>query len=108
MLIGGLILFLISGAWKVSLSSDLRFIMAFIGIVVFGTVLTFSMYLKGLSMIGPVTASMLASTEPVSAAAFMIIWLGVPFHYMDLLGFLCIITTIFLLAKKSPAPQGGQ
>ncbi len=105
MLIGGLFLFLLSGAWKAQLSSDPSFIMAFIGIVIFGTVLTFSMYLKGLSMIGPVKASMLASVEPVSAAAFMILWLGVPFHYMDLLGFLCIIITIFLLTKKESCAE---
>lgn len=99
MLIGGLVLSLISRVWEAELSADYRFLLAFIGIVIFGTVLTFSMYLKGLSMIGPVKASMLASVEPVSAAAFMILWLGVPFHYMDMLGFLCILITIFLLAK---------
>lgn len=105
MLIGGAVLFLISRGWKAEFSADYRFIIAFITIVVFGTVLTFTMYLKGLSMTGPVTASMLASVEPVSAAAFMIIWLNVPFHYMDLIGFTCILLTIFLLTKKEPRRQ---
>lgn len=105
MLIGGTVLFILSGGWEIQLTSDYRFILAFMGIVIIGTVMTFSMYLKGLSMIGPIKASMLASVEPVSAAAFMIIWLGVPFHYMDLIGFLCILTTIFLLTKASPEGQ---
>lgn len=74
--------------------------LAFLGLVVLGTALTFSIYLKGLSLIGPVKASMLASVEPVSAAAFMIVWLGVPFHYMDLLGFVCILATVFLLTRR--------
>lgn len=101
MLLGGAVLSLFSKIWEVEFSTDFRFITAFIAIVLFGTVLTFSMYLKGISMIGPVKASMLASVEPVSAAAFMIVWLKVPFHYMDLLGFLCILLTIFLLTKKT-------
>ncbi len=100
MLLGGIVLAVLSQAWKVQLSSDFRFIAAFAGIVIFGTVLTFTLYLKGITMVGPVTASMLASVEPVSAAAFMIVWLKVPFHYMDLIGFSCILITIFLLTKK--------
>ena len=66
------------------------------------------MYLKGLTMIGPVKASMLASVEPVSSAVFMIAWLGVPFQYMDLLGFLCILTTIFLLTKAPKASKASE
>ena len=100
MLLGGIVLAVLSQAWKVQLSSDFRFIAAFAGIVIFGTVPTFTLYLKGITMVGPVTASMLASVEPVSAAAFMIVWLKVPFHYMDLIGFSCILITIFLLTKK--------
>ena len=100
MLLGGIVLAVLSQAWKVQLSSDFRFLAAFAGIVIFGTVLTFTLYLKGITMVGPVTASMLASVEPVSAAAFMIVWLKVPFHYMDLIGFSCILITIFLLTKK--------
>ena len=100
MLIGGMVLFVISRAWEMQLSADYRFVLAFLGLVVLGTALTFSIYLKGLSLIGPVKASMLASVEPVSAAAFMIVWLGVPFHYMDLLGFVCILATVFLLTRR--------
>ena len=100
MLIGGIVLFVISRAWEMQLSADYRFVLAFLGLVVLGTALTFSIYLKGLSLIGPVKASMLASVEPVSAAVFMIVWLGVPFHYMDLLGFVCILATVFLLTRR--------
>lgn len=105
MLIGGFVLFIISGGWNIEMSSDHRFILAFAAIVLFGTVVTFTLYLKGLSMIGPVMASMISSVEPVSAAAFMILWLGVPFHYLDLIGFLCILLTVFLLIKKEPRRQ---
>ena len=100
MLSGGLGLFIISGAWNSEITMDYRFFLAFIGIVVCGTVLSYSLYLKGLTMIGPVRASMIASIEPVAAAVFMVVWLGAPFHYMDFVGFACILATVFLLIKK--------
>lgn len=100
MISGGLGLFVISGAWNSEITMDYRFFLAFIGIVVCGTVLSYSLYLKGLTMIGPVRASMIASIEPVAAAVFMVVWLGAPFHYMDFVGFACILATVFLLIKK--------
>ena len=48
---------------------------------------------------GPVKASMLAATEPLSATVFSALWLGTAFSWTDLIGFACIISTIFLLAK---------
>ena len=79
---------------------DYRFFLAFGAIVALGTALSFSMFLKGVSMIGPVKASLIASIEPVAATVFMILWLKVPFQLMDLAGFLCIFVTVFLLLKK--------
>lgn len=98
MIIGGIVLSIGSGIWNIQITFAPEFILAFIGIVIFGTILSYSLYLTGITLVGPVTASMLASVEPVSAAAFMIIWLNVPFHYMDAIGFTCILITVFLLA----------
>lgn len=100
MISGGITLFILSGAWNAQISIDYRFFLAFGAIVLCGTVLTYSLYLKGLTMIGPVRASMIASVEPVAAAVFMVVWLGAPFHYMDFAGFTCILATVFLLVKK--------
>ena len=49
---------------------------------------------------GPVKSSMLASTEPLSATVFSAVWLHTAFTIPDLIGFACIIATIFLLAKS--------
>jgi len=97
---GGVVLYIISGAWNAEITLDYRFFLAFVGIVVCGTILSYSLYLKGLTMIGPVRGSMIASVEPVAAAVFMVVWLGAPFHYMDFIGFACILATVFLLIKK--------
>ena len=58
------------------------------------------MYLVGVNRCGAVKASMLASIEPVAATVFMVVWLRVPLQIMDIVGFMCIFVTIFLLTKK--------
>ena len=47
--------------------------------------------------------NMLAATEPLSATVFTVLWLGTKFSAADLIGFVLITATIFLLAKESPA-----
>jgi len=82
--------------------SDLDFygMLAIIAIVLIGTILAYTLYLKGVSLIGPVKASMLASVEPVVATVLSIVWLKTDFHGFSLIGIVCIILTVFLLEKK--------
>lgn len=100
MLLGGIFLCIGCGIWKAPMVYDIRCIIAFIAIVIFGTILPFTMYLIGVNRCGAVKASMLASIEPVAATVFMVVWLRVPLQMMDIAGFLCIFVTIFLLTKK--------
>lgn len=100
MLIGGLVLAIQTKAWNAPMVYEPACIFAFIAIVIFGTVLPFTMYLMGVSVCGPVKASMLASLEPVAATVFMVVWLKEPFQFIDFVGFMCIFITVFLLIKK--------
>ena len=100
MLIGGIILFVLCRGWQAPMIYDYRCILAFVSVVLFGTVLTFTLYMAGVTRCGAVKASMLASIEPVSATVFMVVWLKEPFAPMDLIGFLCIFAMVFLLTKK--------
>ena len=100
MIMGGIILSLVTRVWEADLTPDLRLWLAFGGVVFFGTVLSFTMFLWGVAQIGPVKASLIASIEPVAATVFMIVWLGESFQLMDLAGFTCIFLTVFLLLKK--------
>ena len=56
--------------------------------------------MPGIVDVGPAKASMLASTEPVSATVFSALWLGTSFSATDLIGFAAITATVFLLAKS--------
>lgn len=103
MFTGGLILWIITGSWNAPMVYEPACIAAFVAMVFFGTVLTFTIYLVGVHRIGAVKASMLATIEPVSATVIMVFWLGESFAFMDFVGFACIFVTIFLLTKKEEA-----
>lgn len=100
MLIGGLSFAIISGQWKTKVVFDIGTVCGVIAISVIGTAVAFSLYLQGIQEIGPVKASMLASIEPVAATLFSFFWLKTPFTSIDILGFVFIMTTVFLLSKK--------
>ncbi|MBR4862202.1 MAG: EamA family transporter [Firmicutes bacterium] len=100
MVLGGIVLTIITRAWEAAWPLDLKLWLAFGGVVFFGTVLSFTMFLWGVAQIGPVKASLIASLEPVAATVIMIIWLHADFLFMDLMGFTCIFLTVFLLLKK--------
>ena len=99
MLIGGAVVNLGARSWTFQVDLPFRGWLAVCAIVVFGTVLSFTLFMQGIRDVGPVKSSMLASTEPVSATIFSAVWLGTAFSAADLLGFAAIIATIFLLAR---------
>ena len=101
MLIGGISFALISGYWKLKVNLDMGTILGVLAITIIGTAMAYTLYLKGVSEIGPVKASMLASIEPVAATLFSFLWMNTKFAFIDLLGFGFILTTVFLLSKKS-------
>jgi drug/metabolite transporter (DMT)-like permease len=68
-------------------------------LVVFGTVLPFSLYLYGVECIGAVKASMLASSEPVTAVLLSALWLDTEFLPPDIIGIVFILLTVGLLSK---------
>ena len=100
MTMGGVVINLGARSWQfdVSLPAKGWLLVAFI--VVFGTVVTFALFLQGIRDAGAVRASILSVTEPVSAAILAFFWLGTAFTAADLLGFAAILATVFLLAKN--------
>ena len=98
-LIGGIAFFVIVHPWPLTIDLPLSGWLAVAGMIIVGTVIAYPLYVQGVNDVGPVKASMLASVEPVSAAVISAVWLKSEFALMDIVGFVCIITTVFLLAK---------
>lgn len=98
MLVGGVMFCFLLRPWSIPVKVDGQVILGMTAIIVVGTVVAFTAYLEGVRCVGPKKGSLFASVEPVSATIFSVVWMHVSFGAMDLLGFACIISTIFLLA----------
>jgi drug/metabolite transporter (DMT)-like permease len=97
MLIGGVIFSFFTTPFSVSGTWDIETWAAFGYIIIFGSLLAFYFFLTSVTIIGPQTASLLCSVEPLSAALVAVIWLDVSFGKMDWIGTLFILITIALL-----------
>ncbi|WP_099469702.1 DMT family transporter [Konateibacter massiliensis] len=101
MTIGGTALFILFRPWTYSPIIDAETIAAMFAIIVLGTVISFTCYMQGVKWIGPTHASLYASVEPLVAAILSIVWLHVPFKLIDFIGFIFILSTIFILFFSS-------
>lgn len=100
MFVGGIAFTFVKVPWQVEGYWDLKASLSMIFIVVFGTLVAFYSYLNAVKIIGGQKASLLASAEPLVAVILSVIWLKTPFSTIEWIGSLCIVSTVFLLAKK--------
>ena len=98
MMIGGIFITFVTKPWNISVTFDFITFLVLMLIIVFGTIIAFILYLTGVNIIGPTKASIIACIEPVAATICAILFLGVSFGFLDLIGFICIISTIFIVA----------
>ena len=98
MMIGGIFITFVTKPWNISVTFDFVTFLVLMLIIVFGTIIAFILYLTGVNIIGPTKASIIACIEPVAATICAILFLGVIFDFLDLIGFICIISTIFIVA----------
>lgn len=99
MVCGGLPMSFIKAPWNAAGHWDL-YTYLFTGmIIVFGTLIPFTLYLFAVRTLGGQKASLLASAEPLAATVLAVYWLKTPFLLVDWIGSLCIISTVFLLAR---------
>ena len=101
MLIAGLMLTPFYAGRGTTFVIDGGLLLAFFYLVVIGTALTFSLYLKGAQMIGGPKASILSCAEPLSSALLSVVLLGVAFTLPDWLGTLLILSSVILISLDS-------
>ncbi len=100
MLIGGLALAAVIQPWRSLPSFDGAAWGLFAAIILIGTVLTYILFLRGVGDIGPIKATLLGTLEPLSSALCSAIFLGTVFQPAELIGFVCIILTVFLVMAQ--------
>ena len=101
MLIGGMILLPFYAGQGTNFVVNGSLILAFFYLVVIGTSLTFSLYLKGAQMIGGPKASILSCAEPLSSALLSLLLLGITFTLPDWLGTMLILSSVVLISMDS-------
>ena len=80
-------------------------------IILGGTILAFTFYMRGIRLVGPIAGNVLSATEPVAAVIISVLILGVAFTAYDFLGFLLILLTVPLIAvgqnREEKAKKGS-
>lgn len=104
MLIGG---FLVSILFKPSVGENAIFnlgtYLGLIGIILVGTLFSYTVFLYGVSLLGPVKASLVACIEPISAAVFSMLWFKTQFSLCDYFGFFFIILAVSIVSLDKKA-----
>jgi len=100
MLCGGLVFSIVKPPWKAEGIFDGYTYLHLILIILFGTLIAFTLYLFSVKIIGGQKASLLASAEPLAASVISVYWLNTSFTAIDWVGTMCIISTVFLLTKS--------
>lgn len=98
MLISGLILAVAIRPWEAVPAFDAVGLAWLAIIIVVGTFLAFALFLQGVKDLGPLRASMLGTSEPISATVFSVLWLGTTFAPTDIVGFAMIVVMVYLTA----------
>ena len=98
MLIGGIALMPVFRPWENMPEITFSLIAALAGVIILGTVVAYTFYLEGIHLIGATKASIISSIEPVAATVISFLWLGTDFSFADIIGFIMIISTIFIIS----------
>lgn len=97
MIVGGIVLMCATQPWKIEVNVDGVVILGFFSIVILGTILPFCFYMASLKSIGSVYAGLLSSVEPVAATVLAAVFLGTMFQPIDVVGFVLVLSTMFIL-----------
>ncbi|EMB83869.1 DMT family transporter [Streptococcus mutans] len=100
MLLGGLVFSLVSQSWQYNPQFQANNLLAYVGLIIVGSVFAYTSFLKGVSLIGAVKGSLLASIEPVAAVFFSVAIMKEIFYPIDFLGMLLTILAVLIISVR--------
>ncbi len=98
MLLAGLVMLLLTRFPNSGIRWDLRALLLYLFLIVFGTLIPFTLFIKSIQLIGAAKAGILSCMEPFSSVIVSVVWLGQSFAAADYLGFACIIFAVTLIS----------
>ncbi|MGT2716703.1 DMT family transporter [Streptococcus respiraculi] len=100
MLLGSFEVGLVFQPWQHVMPFTSEILWGLVGIVGVGTVFAYTAFLKGVSMVGQVNGSLLASIEPIASVFFAVLVVNEVFYPMDLVGMVLILLAVLLVSVK--------
>jgi len=100
MLIGSVFFSFVHAPWRVGGVWDGYTISYFTFIILLGSLVAFSLYLRAVKLSGAYITTLLTSIEPLTATIISVLWLQVAFGLAEIVGGICIISTIFILTLR--------
>lgn len=98
MFLGGIILGIATRPFSASIEGlDAIAVVEVLVIIIFGTVIPFTAYSKGVTIVGSAKSSILATSEPMAAFLISLFILGEKFPPLSVLGFLFIVFSVIFI-----------
>ena len=100
MMLAGIVLTPFSGVLRFHWQLSMEVYLALAGIILVGTIIAYTLFLKGTSLVGPVKSSLLAAVEPISAVFFAFLIMLEQFYFLDFVGMFMILSAVALISIK--------
>ena len=100
MMLAGIVLTPFSGISHFHWQLSTEVYLALVGIILVGTIIAYTLFLKGTSLVGPVKSSLLAAVEPISAVFFAFLIMHEQFYFLDFVGMFMILSAVALISIK--------
>ena len=100
MIIGSIISNVIHPIWKIEGDVNIQSIIQVMIVVILGTSIAYLIYIASLNYISSSLAGILTAFEPVLAAILSVVFFGLKFSFIELIGFLLVFVSIFILEKR--------
>ena len=100
MIIGSIISNVIHPIWKIKGDVNTQSIIQVMIVVILGTSIAYLIYIASLNYISSSLAGILTAFEPVLAAILSVAIFGLKFSFIEIVGFVLVFVSIFILEKR--------
>ena len=100
MIVGSIISNVIHPIWKIEGDVNTQSIIQVMVVVILGTSIAYLIYIASLNYISSSLAGILTAFEPVLAAILSVAIFGLKFSFIEIIGFLLVFVSIFILEKR--------
>ena len=100
MIIGSIISNVIHPIWKIEGNVNAKSMIQVIIVVILGTSIAYLIYIASLNYISSSLAGILTAFEPVLATILSVAIFGLKFSFIEIVGFILVFVSIFILEKR--------